>query len=60
MLGAVLLRSALSAFSTLFGSLGIFFLYLSFQQPGFAAQAILFLGSATAIVWSASPKGRRR
>ena len=52
MLDAVLLRGALSAFSTMFGSLGVFFTYLSFFQPGLGAQALVFLGAATAIVYT--------
>jgi hypothetical protein len=53
MLGAMVLRSALSVFSTMFGSLGVFFLYLSFLRPAFGAHAIVFLGAASGIVLSA-------
>ncbi len=56
MLGAALLRSALGVFSAMFGGLGMFFLYVSFLQPGFAADALLFLTSATAIASFAPPK----
>jgi hypothetical protein len=50
MLDAVVLRAALSAFSTLFGSLGVFFVYLSFLQPGLAVQAVVFLAMAMGIL----------
>jgi len=53
MLEAALLRTALSAFSTMFGSLGIFFVYLSFLRPMFGAHALLFLGTASGIVLTA-------
>lgn len=53
MLGSLVLRSALSAMSTLFGSLGIFMIYLSFSRPALAAHAILFLATASGIVLSA-------
>jgi hypothetical protein len=52
MLGEVLLRGALSAFSTMLGSLGVFFTYLSFFQPGLGVQALLFFFAATAIVYA--------
>jgi hypothetical protein len=52
MLDVMMLRSALSAFSTMFGSLGVFCTYCSFLQPALGAQALVFLGTATAIVWS--------
>jgi hypothetical protein len=52
MLSEVLLRGALSAFSTMFGSLGVLFTYLSFLQPGLGAHALVFLGAATAIVYA--------
>ena len=55
MLEAIVLRTALSAFSTMFGSLGVFFTYLSFLQPALGAQALVFLGTASAIVWSTPP-----
>ena len=50
MLEALVLRGALSAFSTMFGSLGVFFTYLSFLKPALGAQALMFLGTASAIV----------
>jgi len=52
MLDAMVLQFALSAFSTMFGSLGVFCTYFSFLQPSLGAQALVFLGTATAIVWS--------
>ena len=51
-----LLQTALSAFSTVFGGLGIFFLYYSFDTPRLSAYALIFLGTATAIVLSARKK----
>jgi len=53
MLGLRLLRMTLSVFSTMFGSLGVFSLYLSFLDPRLGAYALVFLGTATAIDWSA-------
>lgn len=52
MLSVAMLRGLLRALSTMFGSLGILFLYLSFVRPAMGACALLFLGCATAIVWS--------
>lgn len=51
MLGIGLLRMAVAVLSTLLGSLGVFFLYLSFMRPDFAAQALVFLCAATAVAW---------
>ncbi len=56
MLDVLVLRSALRAFSTLFGSLGIFFFYLSLYQPALSAYTLLFLGIASAIVCCAPKK----
>lgn len=53
MLDGMVLRTALSAFSTMFGSLGVFFVYLSFLRPGFAVHAVVLLGLAMAILRSA-------
>jgi hypothetical protein len=53
MFGLAILQSALSTFATVFGSLGIFFLYYSFSAPQLSAYALIFLGTATAIVVSA-------
>ena len=55
-----LMQGAFSAMSSLFGGLGIFFLYHSFAVPAVSAYALIFLGSATAIVWSAQHRGKRR
>ena len=52
MLEAMVLRGALSAFSTMFGSLGVFFTYFSFLVPAVGAHALLFLTAATAIAYS--------
>lgn len=49
MLEMLLLRGALSAFSALFGGLGMFCLFQSFSRPHFAMYALMFLGAATAI-----------
>jgi hypothetical protein len=53
MLGVSVLRGALSAFSTTLGSVGIFFVYLSFLRPAFGAHALVFLGAASGIVLTA-------
>jgi hypothetical protein len=52
MLDAMMVQIALSASSTMFGSLGVFCTYFSFLQPRLGAQALVFLVTATAIVWS--------
>ena len=52
MSGLTLMQGAFSALSSLFGGLGVFFLYHSFAVPAVSAYALIFLGSATAIVWS--------
>ena len=52
MLGMGLMRSAISALSTFFGGLGVFFVYYSFMRPEMAAYALMFLGTASAIAWS--------
>jgi hypothetical protein len=54
MLDAMLLQWVLSACSTLFGSLGVFCTYFSFIRPALAAQAVVFLGIAMAILWGNS------
>jgi hypothetical protein len=43
------LRVGVQAFSLLFGSCGIFFLWASFYNPPLASYTILFLSAATAI-----------
>ena len=52
--GLALFRGTMSAVATVFGGLGVFFLYYSFIQPELAAYALVFLGSAWAIAWSTS------
>lgn len=52
MQGLALLRTTMSAFATLFGSLGVFFVYYSFMRPEMAGYALVFLGSASAIAWA--------
>jgi hypothetical protein len=44
-----LLRVSVQAFSLLFGSCGMFFLWASFYNPPLASYTILFLSAATAI-----------
>ena len=53
MLGMVVLRSALAACSTLLGSVGVFFLYLSVLHPALSPHALFFLSAASGIVLSA-------
>lgn len=50
MLGLALLRSLLSASSTLFGSIGVFFLCLSVLHPTFSPHALFFLTAASGIL----------
>ena len=56
MLEAGVLRSALSAFSTMFGGLGVFFVYMSFLKPALGIYAVVFLTFALGILHSTSPK----
>ena len=56
MLDVMLLKTALSALSTLFGSLGVFMVYLSFLKPMLGMYAVFFLGIALAILHSTTPK----
>ena len=56
MLGMGLMRTAMSALSTLFGGLGVFFLYCSFIRAEMAVYSLMFLGTATAIAWYAPAK----
>jgi hypothetical protein len=56
MLDVMLLKTALSALSTLFGSLGVFLVYLSFLKPALGMYAVFFLGIAMAILHSTTPK----
>jgi hypothetical protein len=56
MLEAGVLRSALSVFSTMFGSLGVFFVYASFLKPALGVYAVVFLTIAMGILHSSAPK----
>ena len=56
MLDAEVMRSALSAFSTMFGSLGVFSVYLSFLKPAFGIHAVVFFAIAMGILRSAPQK----
>jgi hypothetical protein len=55
MSGAILLRFTSWAFSIVLGSLGVFFVYLSFLRPDVAADAIICLVAATALAWAVAP-----
>lgn len=55
MLDMMVLRTALRAFSTMFGSLGVFFTYLSFLKPGLGTYAVVFFATAMATLWSSTP-----
>ena len=50
MLGLTVLRSVISACTTLLGSVGVFFLTLSVLHPGFSPHALFFLSAASGIV----------
>ena len=52
MLGLTLLYATARAFSILFGSLGVFCVYFSFLSPAAAANAVIFFGMATALIWA--------
>ena len=52
MLEAMVLRGALQLFSTTFGSLGVFSVYMSFLNPTLSIHAVVFLGAAMAILRS--------
>ena len=52
MLNLMLLRLTSWAFSTCLGSLGVFFVYLSFLLPKTASYAIIFLIAASALAWA--------
>jgi hypothetical protein len=56
MLEAIVLRGALSAFSIMFGSVGVYCDCMSFVRPGLAVYAVLFLGVAMAILHAVPPK----
>ena len=55
MLDVMVLQMALSACSTMFGSLGVFCTYFSFLHPGLGVHAVVFIGTATAILWARQP-----
>jgi hypothetical protein len=55
MLEAMVMQMALSACSTMFGSLGVFCTYFSFLHPALGIHAVVFLGTAMAIVWARQP-----
>jgi len=59
MLGLMLVRVTSWAFSTFLGSLGVFFVYLSFLRPDTAAYAIILLIAATALAWAMMPDRNR-
>jgi hypothetical protein len=44
MQGLTLMQGTLSAMSSVFGGLGVFFLYHSFAVPAVSAYALIFLG----------------
>lgn len=50
MLGMTLIRGVLTACSTLLGSLGVFFLWISVLHPAFSPHALFFLSAACGIV----------
>jgi hypothetical protein len=56
MIDVMVLRIALHAFSTMFGSLGVFFTYLSFLKPSLGMYAVLFITNAMAILWSSAER----
>jgi hypothetical protein len=56
MLEAGVLRSALTAMSTMFGGLGVFFVYMSFLKPTLGVYAVVFLTFALGILHSSTPK----
>jgi hypothetical protein len=61
MVAAVVVRAALSAISMLFGGLGMFFLYFSFSSDSaLSAYALIFIVSASGIVWSLDDQQTRR
>jgi hypothetical protein len=55
MLDIIVLRTALAGFSTLFGSLGVFFLWCSVLKPTISPLALFFLAVASGVVL-ATPK----
>ena len=59
MLEAMVLRGALSVFQTMFGSLGVFFDFMSFVKPSLAVYAVLYLSAAMAILRATSPTSQK-
>jgi len=55
MLSVMLLHPTSWVFSVLLGSLGVFFVYLSFLRPDTAADAIICLVAATALARALEP-----
>jgi len=53
MLDAILLRSVLTAASTMLGSIGVFFLWVSVLHPDYSPHALFFLSLASGIVLTA-------
>jgi hypothetical protein len=47
----LLSRMALHAISIVLGGIGMFCLFMSFSAPGFAAQALVLIAAASAIVY---------
>jgi hypothetical protein len=66
MLGIALLHNMMCTISTVLGSVGVFFVYISFLKPDSGADAIILPGAASALVWATipdekhSPNGRIR
>jgi hypothetical protein len=60
MLGLMLSRLALKLLSAILGGSGIFCLIMSFAVPQLAAQAIVLLVTAAAIVYFSPSGGNRR
>ena len=60
MLARVLTEGAFSALAMLFGGRGIFFLYLSTEDPAPAAYAVIFLGFASTIVLTRQQRERNQ
>ena len=56
MLEAMVLRGVLSVFQTMFGSLGVFFDFMSFVRPSLAIYAVLYLSAAMAILRAVQQK----
>ena len=53
MLNSAPARWAFSLMSALFGGFGLFLLYIALDDPTELPSALIFLGSAMTIVWSA-------